>query len=289
MRSGINLNTTKLSPNSVQLANQLGLSPLIKRINLLRSSVNESRPDTLERIIARQNLSEALGSARQIILEADLAVDFAVAEINSEEQLYDELLSTYQSKANRNVQWANWASYYTNGALWAAGEGLDIPTWKRPKYSISSGTTSILAGVVPSLFSLWAMRLSGGGKHSGKRHPNMLAQIFDLPHDHEVDYPQQVWAFLQTAPADSQSARSRKDQLIDRWVEDNNIPKFTDRANKAETELLSATVDTNKGVTIDLLQTRKVMLSQLSAEIGKMKRLLFELSMTLSGEKQLDL
>ncbi len=289
LRSGIRLNAPGLSANSVQLADQIGLREPLERVQQLRASVSASGEPTLASLTARQDLVDATERARAILQEANLAVDFTVSEITAELQLYDEVLSTYQGTANRNVQYANWASYYTNGALWATGEGLDIPTWKRPKYSISSGTTSILAGVVPSFFSLWAMKLASGGKHAAKKDPNMLAKLFDLAPDAEVDYPKQVWTFLQTIPAETPSAHSRKDQLIDRWVADKNIPKFTDRHDKAQLELLAATVDTRKGITIDLLQTRKVMLGQLANEVVKMKRLLFELSMALNGEKRVAL
>ncbi|HEY9789138.1 MAG TPA: hypothetical protein V6D22_01985 [Candidatus Obscuribacterales bacterium] len=282
LRTGINLNATTISPNSQQLADLLKLTPVLQRIETLRAHVDDSL--TLENVAARQQLMAAIQEAQVLIQEADLAIDFTVAEINAEQQVYNELLSTWQAHANKQVQVSNWASYYSNGALWAVAEALDIPTWKRPKYAIPSGTLGIIAGLVPSAFSLYAMHAANGRKHSGEGVANMLAKIFNLTCDPEVEYPQQVWAFLNAVPPSDK--KNRRDQLIDRWVSDANIPAFTDRSSKAQIEALAGTTTDKKVLTISLMQTRLVMLSQLAAEIQKMKRMLYELSMVVHGEKQ---
>jgi hypothetical protein len=282
LRTGIDLNATTVSPNSEQLADLLKLTPVLQRIENLRGHVDDSV--TLENVAAKQALMAATVEAQQIIQEADLATDFTVAEINAEQQVYNELLSTWQARANRQVQVSNWGSYYSNGALWAVAEALDIPTWKRPKYAIPSGTLGIIAGLVPTAFSLYAMHASNGRRHPGEGVSNMLAKIFNLPCDMEVEYPQQVWAFLNAVPPNDK--KSRRDQLIDRWVADSNIPAFTDRSSKEQIEALAGATTAKKVLTISVMQTRMVMLSQLSAEIQKMKRLLFELSMVVHGEKQ---
>ena len=286
LKSGINLNSTQLSPNTLQLANMLKLTPVLERVDALRSRVsNTDSTPTLESLATRQSLLEALQEATQIIQEADLAVDFTIAEINAEQGVYSELLSTYQAQANKLVFQTNAISYVSNGALWAVAEALAIPSWKRPKYAISSGINGIIAGVIPSIASLYAMKASSGRRHPAEHDPNMLAKVFNMPTEPEIEYPTIIWSFLNSVPPGDASGKTRKDQLVDRWVGDKNIPSFTDRNARSQIEVLTASTTRKRAVTIELLQTRQTMLGQLSAELLKMKRMLYELALAAHGEK----
>jgi hypothetical protein len=285
LRTHIDLDDMRISDNSRALAEQLNLIPLLTRIQNLRASVKPDAPLTLQTLDARQQLTEAIQEAHSVINETNLAVDFTVAEITAEDSVYEELLAHYQAEANKIMQWTNWGSFYSNGALWAVAEALDIPTWKRPKYSIGSGINGILAGVVPSFASLYAMHAAGGRKHSGERDPNMLSKIFIPSSDEpDIDYPAPVWKWLNSVPPGE--IKTRRDQLIDRWITDKNLPDFTDLRNRTQIEHVTALAPT-KRVTISLLETRRAMLTQLAAEILKMKRLLYELSLVAHGEKQI--
>src|SRR5262249_53465029 len=145
----------------------------------------------------------------------------------AEQNVAGEVLATLTAKRDNVVNRSNQVSYITNGALWAIAEALDIPTWKRPKYAISSGTVGIIAGMVPSVASMYAIYKSGGKNINSDCESNMLAKIFDYPVNTEVDYPKSVWAFLNSVPAGDVSGKTRRTQLIDRWISDSNIPQFT--------------------------------------------------------------
>ena len=101
----------------------------------------------------------------------------------------------------------------------------------------------------------------------------------------QIDYPKSVWNFLSSIPADDKSGKSRKDQLINRWISDSNLPDFTDPQSTKQLDVITASIAHKRALTISSLTTRKVMLEQLSGEILKMKRMLLELSMVTSGEK----
>jgi hypothetical protein len=283
LRTGI---TTDVSANSRQLADSMGLAPLLRRMVMLRARVaqNSGEP-TLESLAVRQELSETMAQVNQMILEASLEVDFVLAEISAEQTVYTDMLSSYQAERDKVVARANSSSYWANGVLWAVGEAFDIPTYRVPKYSIPSGTVSILAGVVPSALSLYAMRKFNGKKTDSEVAPNMLAKLFDYPTSPEIEYPKPVWDFLDSVPADDTSTKTRRDQLIDRWVSDKNIPTFSDRKSKKDLDIITASVSHSKGLSIDTLTVRQVMLTQLSGELMKMKRLLLELMMAARDEK----
>ena len=286
LRTGVNIDVDSLSPNTLQLAQILNLTPILQRIQTIREDVRRHAGTvTLESLAARQELNDAISEATQVIYKCDLEIDFTLAEITAEQNVYQEILGSYISSRDKRVLYANAASFITNGALWAAGEAFDIPTYKYPRLSIPSGTISILAGVVPSIASMYALKAVDGKKTTSEVDPNMLAELFDYPYNQDTKYPRSVWQFLNAIPPLDKAPR--KEQLVDRWISDANIPNFTDRKSKKQLDVLTASVSQKKGLSIATLNTRQVMLTQLGAEILKMKRLLLELAMVVHGEKHI--
>ncbi len=288
LRTGVNLEATTISPNSRQLAESLGLIPVLLRIQSLRGKIDPTNFEaTTENIALSQQLTASTVKAMQIIDETNLAIEFVMAEIGAEQNLYSELLSTFSGDRDKAVLKTNAISFVANGALWAVGEALDIPTNKRPNYCVSSGTFGILAGIVPSIASMYALYQLNGKQRLSEKEPNMMAKLFHYPTDIDIDYPAPVWNFLNSVPPADKSGKTRRDQLIDRWIADKNIPHFTNRQEVKQLNVITASVPEKKGLSIANLNTRQAMLQQLGAEIMKMKRLLYELSMAVRGEKEI--
>jgi hypothetical protein len=287
LRTGVNLNAKVISPNSRQLAQELKLLPLLERIQNLRGQIDPTNfESTTENIAKSQQLSASMVLAMQIIDEANLSIEFVTAELGAEENINNEILATFTSARDKAVLKTNALSFITNGALWAIGEALDVPTNTHPNYSVASGTFGILAGIVPSIASMYALKQLDGKKTTSEKDPNMLSKLFHYPTDLDIDYPEPVWNFLNAVPASDSSGKTRRDQLIDRWISDKNIGNFTDRTSAKQLDAITASVPRKKGLSISTLNARQAMLQQLGAEILKMKRLLYELSMALSGKKQ---
>jgi hypothetical protein len=288
LKTGVNLENSAVSPNGIQLAEQLGLLPYLKRIKSLRGHIDPTNFEiTQENLAMSQQLTASTVMAMQIIDETNLSVDFVLAEINAEQNIYSELLGTFSSDRDKTVFKTNAASFITNGILWALAEAYDIPTNHHPNFSTTSGTLGILAGIVPSIASGIALYQLNGKKETSEKDPNMLSRLLGYPATEDIDYPKPVWDFLLTIPAYGGSNKSRKEQLIDRWISDKNIPNFTDRTSKEQLDIITASTPRKKGLSIGTLNTRQQLLQQLSAEVLKMKRLLYELSMTVRGTKQI--
>jgi len=287
LKTGINLNGISVSTNTLQVAKEIGVADLLAQLKTLQDRVDSYKILSLESLAARQELTEAKSNISQLLQKANLEVDFVRAEISAEENLYGEILSTYTNNRDKAIARTNALSFISNGALWATGEAYDIPTYKYPRLSIPSGTISILAGVIPSAASMYTFKQLGGKKTDSEAEPNMLAKLFGYPVNNDIEYPRSVWAFLSAVPANEPKGKSRREQLIDRWVADSNISSFTDRTSKAQLDKITASVSVKKGLSISTLSTRQVMLQQLGSEVLKMKRMLLELSMVLQGDKQL--
>lgn len=286
LKSGINLNSNSVSANSMQLATNIQLTPVLDRIQSLRQKIDSLAPSA-ERSDARLDLLESKEQAMQIISRTNLEIDFVLAEMTAEQNVYNEILSTFTSDRDKLLARVNAASFISNGALWAVCEGLTIPTHTKGVYAVSSGITGILAGIIPSFASLYTLKAVNGKKKTSEVEPNMLAKLFNYPTTPEIEYPASTWLYLNEVPASDPSGKTRKDQMVDRWISDSNIPGFTNRDSKTQLDVLTGSVAQKKGLSIATLNTRQVMLQQLSAEILKMKRLLLELSMVVQGEKQL--
>ena len=290
LKTGVNLSSKGLAPNTLQLAQDIKLVPVLEKLQELRARVqalDASQPVTLETLALRQELTETSVRADRIIEDANLAVDFTLAQLVAEENLYSELLASLSTERDKAVAKTNAISFATNGALWAVAEGLDIPTYRFPRYSISSGINGIIAGIVPSIASFYALKQVSGKRRTVDEEGNMLAKLFDYPINPELEYPQPVWDFLNEVPVGDRKGRSRKEQLIDRWVIDKNLPAFTSRTAKEQLDKITACVSRRKGFSIETLSTRQLMLQQLGAEIMKMKRMLYELALAVDGEKRL--
>jgi hypothetical protein len=288
LKTGVNLETSTVSPNGIQLAEQLALLPYLKRIQSLRGRIDPTNFETTQENLAlSQQLTASTVMSMQIIDEANLSVDFVLAEINAEQNIYTELLGTFSSERDKTVFKTNAASFITNGILWALAEAYDIPTNHHPNFSTTSGTLGILAGIVPSIASGIALYQLNGKKETSEKDPNMLSRLLGYPATEDIDYPKPVWDFLTTVPASGGSIKTRKEQLIDRWIADKNISNFTDRNSKEQLDIITASNPRKKGLSISTLGARQQLLQQLSAEVLKMKRLLYELSMTVRGTKQI--
>jgi len=296
LRTGVSLTATGISPNSRQLANTIGLTPVLERVQTLRSRVDSSgSAQTLESLATRQDLWDAKQQAALIIQKADLDIDFAIAEIDAEYQVYGEILATFTGDRDKLLTRVNAASFISNGVLWAVCEGFAIPCFnttyaKNPRHvcqwPIPSGVVGIAAGIVPSLASMYTLKAVNGKMKTSEVDPNMLAKLFGYPTNPEIEYPNSVWEYLHQVPADDPKGKKRLDQLVDRWISDSNMSSFTDRKSKVQLDVLTASVSQRKGLSIATLSARSTMLQQLHSEIMKMKRMLLELNMAVQGEKQ---
>ena len=164
LRTGVNLNATGLSPNTMQLANSIGMTPLLTRMQLLSGQVSEGGPITLEKLSAKQDLSDVRSRIFLLIQKTDLEIDFALAEIGAEEQVYSEILSAFSGDRDKLLARINASSFISNGILWAIAEAYDIPTYRYPRLSIPSGVVGIAAGIVPSIASMYTLKAVNGKK-----------------------------------------------------------------------------------------------------------------------------
>lgn len=288
LRMKIDLHAASVSPDAVALGDQINITPLLNEIQALRAKLKQKgTADDAEFTNTRLELNEARQEALEIIQQVNLEADYVEAQICEEQSLYADMLQHMTAARDKSIALTNALSFGTNGTLWAICEAIAIPTYAHPNLSVPSGIVGILAGVVPTFASFYAMKQVSGKKYSYKEEPNMLTKLFDRPVAMHCEYPDSVWNFLNSVPPNDATGRRRVDQIIDRWIEDKNIPSFTTRTSERQVDLITGTRAIPKTITIDLLSTRQTMLDQLTSEILKMKRLLLELMLAVRGTKHI--
>jgi hypothetical protein len=281
--TGAKCDDSPLTANAVQLSDNIGLTPVLQQIKDLRSQVEAfSGPATLESLAAKQDLYDTIQHASLIVQRTNLDVDFTLSEIESEESVYHEWLAACLIRRDRVLGGTILASGSSNLALWSTCEALAIPTGN---FAATAGIIGVLAGVIPSVASMYALKAASGSRYTSENDPNMLAGVFGSTGNEETRFPKSVWTFLYQVPANETTKRTRQEQLIDRWITDTSIPTFTNRESVRQRDILTASGAHAKALSIDTLNMRLVMLQQLAAEIQKMKRMLLELTMAVDGSK----
>lgn len=287
LKTGVSLTASGLSPNSLQLCHNIGLTPVLERITMLRNQVAGVEKDqSIQSLALKQDLLDETLSARLLVQKVSLEIDFTVAEIEAERQVYNELLTTFKNDRDKALARTNAFAFISNGILWAVCEALVIPTYKHAIYNIPAGIVGIPAGVVPSIASMYTFKQINGKKKTSEVEPNMLAKIFNYPTNPEIEYPNSVWTYLNQVPADGSGTKKRLEVMIDRWIADSNMPAFNDRDSKKQLDVITGSVAQRKALTISTLTARSVMLDQLLSEVNKMKRMLLELDMVAIGDKR---
>ncbi len=274
--------SSTLSPDALQLSDALELTERFAQLKQLQEQARQQMSGGRVPVELRQDIADLKLEIIEIIEQTRLEIDFASSEIEEEQASVEEVLKWYINERDRRVEKANLWSFRTNGVLWAAAEGFAIPTYKYPRYGIPSGTVGIVAGLVPSLFSLVAVRSVGGKHHERKAHPNMLSKIYDLPTTPRTEYPESVWKHLNSSSAEGKL--SRREMLMDHWSHNQNI--YTLRHGITKEKLERITGIDQSDISIELLNDRASMLRELKACVMQMTRLLMELSMCLRDRKQ---
>lgn len=270
-----------LSPDAVQLADNIGLAEKLARLDQLEEQAKRFDKPPVE---LRQDMTDLRVEIIALIEQTRLEIDFVVAEIDEEQSLHQEVLTWYTNERDERVNKANLWAFRTNGILWAASESLAIPSYKQPKLSIPSGTLGIIAGLVPSVFSIVAVRSAGGKHHGRKSYPNMLCKIYDLPTTPRTEYPDSVWKHLNSPPS-GDSTKTRRELLIDHWMHNKNIQILKDGVTPYKIERITGVEQGD--MSIELLTDRTSMLREVKACVLQMTRPLMELSMCLRNQKQL--
>jgi len=268
--------SAQLAPDALQLVGFLGMEDRLKRLIVLNDAPKDAN---------QSSLLESYGLKFEVletVQEARLQMDFVLAEIDEELCFLEEALRIYSDDRDDRVNRANQRAFRTNGALWAVAEALTMPTYKSPKLSIPSGAVGIVAGIIPSIFSEYALRASSGDHYARKAYPNVLSCIFDMPLIPRITFPEIVLKYFNSCPQGEQ--RTRKEILRQRWQENKNIRTF--RGGMTQQKLMLLTGNVPYTSDLEFCRDRVIMLKQVRSTVWQMSRPLLEICQVARGKKR---
>jgi hypothetical protein len=243
-------------PDSESIAELIKVSAEIRQLQKL--STSPAPADRWQILWLHQHISEQ-------VMAASLQVDATTAQIDNEIARANEVRGYLADRRDRAVSRANLLSVVVGGAVGATASGLQLSSnLTKPAAGVGIGAGTLSAGLA----------LAGIHQQRGKTSPfdfdsNMLAEFFDRPTLPNSQYPATIWIFLNEASPYGPAGLTRKEQLLQTWVQ---VKRIDSLASKDKIDRLTSQPSEALNLTIDDFEDRGAMLQDVRARISYLKR-----------------
>ena len=256
---------SQLSAESAQVAVQIGVAPLLKRL--------ESLPDStmsMESLLLRQEITER-------VLGTSLDIDSVNAVIDAEIEQIRSIRSDLQSRRDKAQNIINIASIVTGGAFGAVTSALQF---KPGTVDLGNGI-GVAGGTGSVALSIVGIQKQSGGQRSLGDSPRMLARFFgkqpDATEAIRSVYPEEVWSYLNSATPSQSNVETRREQLVAKWRSERRIEQDTSGKGERRIESITGNISRAGSLHINELNDRVAMLLDVRATVSLMKRGLSEI------------
>ncbi|MBX9686646.1 MAG: hypothetical protein K2X27_08085 [Candidatus Obscuribacterales bacterium] len=268
------LNSSKLSYTAMQLAEQLGMMPDMERLQNLREQNNDQIPQTLEALLIRQNLSETMQNTTLELRTVVARVDREIASAN-------EIHAHLAERRDRAVRLNTYADFISGGVTGIVSGSMKLGDVTH----FAPDVIDTVEGVVQSGLSCWALSQQKGERRMEQGIPSILAHLINQSKSAENDYPHSTWTYL-NLPANGSSGPSALKQLVDRWFSLDLCLRHTGHRGSKDKRQQSLSSGKLK-LTIDILEDRLAMLTDLRSCLLQMDYVNLELLQFIRGKKSL--
>jgi hypothetical protein len=248
--------TEPKQPTSESTAQLIGVLHEVSQLRKLSASTASA--DRWQILWLHQHIYEQ-------VMAASLQVDATIAQIDNEIARANEVRGYLADRRDRVVSRANLLSVIIGGAVGATSSGLQL----------SSNLTKPAAGVGIAAGTLSAgLALAGIHAQTGKNsqfdfQSNMLAEFFDRPTLPNSQYPSTVWIFLNEASPNATGGVTRKQELIQTWVQ---VKRIDSLASTEKIDRVTSQPSEQLKLSIDDFEDRAAMLQDVRARISYFKR-----------------
>jgi hypothetical protein len=268
----------QLSPEAAQVADEIGVAPLLKRLERLQvEGAAAGSTTSLESLAVRQEITER-------VLSTSLDIDSVNAVIDSEIEQVRGIRADIQAKRDKAQNIINIASIFTGGVAGAITSALQF---KPSTVNLGNGI-GVGGGAGSVVLSIIGIRMQGGRRSLGDS-PRMLARIFGRQPDATEAipsvYPEAVWSYLNSAAPSQPNTGTRREQLTAKWRSEGRIQQDGSPKGERRIESLSGNISQVRRLSINELNDRVVMLLDVRARVSLMKRGLSEILRALSAAK----
>jgi len=252
-------------PSLGSTAQLIGVLPQLTELQKLSAGTNQV--DRWQILWLHQRISEK-------VMATSLQVDATIAQIDNEISRANELHSYLADRRDRIVNRANLLSVIVGGGLGAASSGLQLSsTLTKPAAGVGIG-----AGTFSAILALYGIHAQKGTSSRFDFQSNMLAEFFDRPSLADSRYAATIWIFLNQPAPTSPVAITRKQQLLETWIQ---VKRIDSLASVDKIQRLTSQPSELLKLTIDDLEDRAAMLQDVRARISFLKRDLGELVASL--------
>lgn len=259
-----------LSAGAEQLAQIMGITGDIEALKQLHSSDQSNLENQLRRMNVRQTMMEDL-------LTQSFEIRGVLAEIDQEMAEADDLRAYLERRRDKSIRLNTIANFLSGGITGIVSGAIDMGEVNRfAPISIDTGE-----GIVQTAIALYALKQQNGEKRLMEGVPNKLAKVLDLKP--ASDYPENIWKYLNSVAPNH--TKTRKEVMVEHWAKSGMIERAKMRGRKDHLTHIAG--NTPKVViSIDLLDARAAMLSDLKACISEMDVYLSELLQILRRARQ---
>jgi hypothetical protein len=268
----------QLSPEAAQIAYQIAVSPLLKRLERLHGAPTADNSSLkLESLALRQEVTER-------VLSTSLDIDSVNAVIDLEVEHIRGIRADLQAKRDKAQNIINIASIFTGGIAGAITSALQF----RPGTVNLGNGIGVGGGAGSVVLSMVGIRMKGG-KRSLEDSPRMLARFFgrqpDAAEAIPSDYPEAVWAYLNSATPSQPQMATRREQLISKWRGEGRVKPDGSPKGERRIEAMRTNISQLRKLSINEMSDRVTMLLDVRASVSLMKRGLSEVLRGLSPAK----
>jgi hypothetical protein len=262
-----------LSHEAAQVAVEIGVAPLLLRLQRLSSSSAGPSAVSLQSLAVRQEITER-------VLATSLEIDGVNAVIDVELEQIRSIRSDLQARRDKAQNIINLASIVTGGAFGAVTSAMQFEPG-----TVNLGTGIGVAGGAGSvLLSIIGIHKKGGRRTLGDS-PRMLARFFGRqPEAQEIipsRYPPEIWSYLNSATPYPGRVLTRTEQLIAKWRTEGRIHPNGSPKEERKIESMSNSISHSRELSIGNLDDRIAMLLDVRANVSLMKRDLSEVLQVL--------
>ncbi len=243
-------------PSVESTASLIGVLPELLELQKVASS--GASADRWELLSWHQQISEQIAAAA-------FQVDAAIAQIDNEIARANEVHSYLSDRRDRAVNRANLLGIIVGGGLGATSSGLQLSsTLTKPAAGIGIG-----AGAAAASLALLGIHAQKGRSSPFDFESNMLAEFFERPLLPDSRYPETVWTFLNQSAPSTPNNVTRREQLVQTWIQVQRIDSAADAEKIAR---LTSQPSEALHLSIDDFEDRAAMLQDVRARISFLKR-----------------
>jgi hypothetical protein len=199
------------------------------------------------------------------VMTASLQVDATIAQIDNEIARANEVRGYLADRRDHSVSRANLLGVIVGGAVGATSSGLQLSSnLTKPAAGVGIGAGTLSAG-----FALAGIHAQKGKSGPFDFDSNMLAEFFDRPTLPNSQYPATIWIFLNEEGHNGSAGLSRKEQLLQTWVQ---VKRIDSLSSADKIDRLTSQPSENLKLTIDDFEDRGAMLQDVRARIAYLKR-----------------